>query len=64
MNGEGSLYYPNNFKAYIGGWKDDCFQGKGILYNERVCEQSTQNSINYNDFGGVEDWVCYEGEFD
>ena len=36
MSGFGILYFKNHKKVYEGGWKDDKFHGKGILFNENV----------------------------
>ena len=34
MNGQGTLYYQSNKKAYEGEWVEDQFHGQGTLYNE------------------------------
>ncbi len=34
MDGKGVLFYESNRPAYDGFWKNDQFNGFGVLYNE------------------------------
>ena len=47
MNGNGTLFYRENYPAYQGSWRNDQFHGNGILFNESP--QNLDCSYDYND---------------
>ena len=48
MNGYGTLYYQDGSKAYEGDWKEDLFEGKGVIYNDSP--SSYKGGFDYTDF--------------
>eukprot|EP01015_Nassula_variabilis_P029316 TRINITY_DN6275_c0_g1_i3.p1 TRINITY_DN6275_c0_g1~~TRINITY_DN6275_c0_g1_i3.p1 ORF type:complete len:329 (+),score=47.84 TRINITY_DN6275_c0_g1_i3:66-1052(+) len=62
MDGFGTLYYPGNKIAYQGQFKNDKFNGKGVVYNESPVPLN--GMLDYSNFDSLEDhWVKYEGTF-
>lgn len=61
--GSGILYYPNGSICYSGTWKNNCFHGFGILYNEKT--KSNYLETNFRNFAlnNNDGWQRYEGEF-
>ena len=51
-NGVGAFIYKNKSPIYIGSWKLDRFNGKGVLFNIYMRDE------------GVVDWVKFEGDFE
>ncbi|KAL4427202.1 hypothetical protein ABPG74_013406 [Tetrahymena malaccensis] len=64
MNGFGKLYYPSGQLAYEGKWKDDKFDGRGVIHNEKPIPISYGQEIDYQDFNKMsEEWTKFDGEF-
>lgn len=64
MNGFGKLFYPSGNLAYEGKWKDDKFDGRGVIYNEKPLIINQGEEINYSDFNNMtEEWTKFDGEF-
>lgn len=73
MNGQGQILDTNNFVVYDGGFKDNAFDGYGILYNPIALElkekglaefQIIDNEHPYMDLDYVgSNWQRYEGIF-
>ncbi|EAR80675.1 kinase domain protein (macronuclear) [Tetrahymena thermophila SB210] len=64
MNGYGKLYYPSGQLAYEGKWKDDKFDGRGVIYNEKPIPISYGEEIDFQDFNKMsEEWTKFDGEF-
>lgn len=62
MEGYGTLYFADGSIAYAGDWKDDKFEGRGVLYNED--QTQIEGEFDYRDFDELNDgWVKYEGSF-
>ena len=58
MLGLGYLFYPSGEKAYYGEWRDDMFNGQGIVWNEVPLEM--EEMFDYSDFTNMGDyWVSY-----
>lgn len=47
MNGFGKLYYSSGNLAYEGKWKDDKFDGRGIICNEKSIHLDMGVEINF-----------------
>jgi len=48
--------------AYHGMWKDEKFNGKGVIFNDNP---EVNDQFNYKDFTNLgEMWVKYQGEFE
>jgi len=62
MHGYGVLYYPNGKPAYEGEWRNNQFEGRGTMYNQKPA-MITINKFD-SDYGKMENtWKKYEGEF-
>lgn len=62
MDGFGTLYYAAGQVAYEGEWKEDKFDGKGIVYNE--IPMAIGAEFDYTNFDNLGDyWTRYEGGF-
>lgn len=62
MYGPGVLWYKNGKLCFEGDYKDDKFEGHGILYNGLI--GGMNSGFDYQDFGKTGNcWVKYEGDF-
>eukprot|EP01017_Pseudomicrothorax_dubius_P047283 TRINITY_DN846_c0_g4_i1.p1 TRINITY_DN846_c0_g4~~TRINITY_DN846_c0_g4_i1.p1 ORF type:complete len:339 (+),score=104.90 TRINITY_DN846_c0_g4_i1:480-1496(+) len=62
MEGFGRMLFASGNVAYEGWFREDKFDGEGILYNEEP--EPCEEEFDYKDFGGLESkWTRYEGEF-
>jgi len=61
--GPGVLWYKNGRLCYEGDYKDDKFDGHGILYNGLI--EDLRSFFDYKDFNKVgKCWSKYEGDFE
>ena len=61
MEEYGTLYYPNGQVAYEGEWKNDEFDGKGVVYND--APSVLRRAFDYTNFNLLdEEWISYQGE--
>ena len=62
MNGYGVLFYADGSIAYQGQWKDDYFNGRGVIYNDFVSGMS--KGYDYSNLRTLQndEWTSYEGQ--
>lgn len=70
MHGLGQIVDPHNFVVYDGGFKDNTFDGYGVLFNKQNMNANTANSTHIDKEVGFVDlnlvahnWAKYEGIF-
>lgn len=68
LNGvkEGFGILKNNLQLeiYKGDWKNDTYDGFGILNNVNYKEGQENTDVDYSDLTNIKDkWISYEGEF-
>ena len=64
MDGQGTLYYADGKVAFRGGWKEDKFHGKGVVYNEISDDLKPSEDFDYRNFDSLgEFWAKYDGDF-
>eukprot|EP01017_Pseudomicrothorax_dubius_P022531 TRINITY_DN24394_c0_g1_i1.p1 TRINITY_DN24394_c0_g1~~TRINITY_DN24394_c0_g1_i1.p1 ORF type:complete len:157 (+),score=43.88 TRINITY_DN24394_c0_g1_i1:284-754(+) len=62
MDGFGTLFFPSGAIAYQGEFREDKFEGQGVLNNEQPMKMTGE--FNYHNFEDLEDqWTRYEGSF-
>ena len=61
----GTLSYPNSKICYRGQWKNNKFNGFGVLNSSNPVKDLSLPALNYKDFNQNEthNWIQYEGEF-
>ena len=58
MHGHGKLYYEIGVLAYEGGFKEDCFHGRGVLWNYEA--MIMKKDFDWRNLGKVGDyWKVY-----
>ena len=65
LEGFGRKLFKNGDVCYVGEFKNDVFNGRGVLYNEHASKGQDVKPLDHTDLTSISQlWTNYEGEFE